>query len=206
MTSPLASVDDLAAWLRRPLIGSDATSAELMLEVVSELARNEARQTFDLVTDDEVRLTGGRRTLLLPERPVVSVSSVAGLYYATTADPFYYDIPDAAALYGPLAPGLWVLDAQGQLLLPQGSIWPPVVQVTYTHGYATVPNDVRAVVLSAVARRWINPLGASRTSEGGITVQFPDARSGPTAGTIGGIMLNADERRILSKYRRQVVG
>lgn len=206
MTSSLASVDELAAWLRRPLSADDDASAQLMLDVASDLVRNEARQTFDLVTDDQVKLTGGRRTLLLPERPVVSVSSVAGLYYATTADPFYYDIPDAAALYGPLAPGLWVLDAQGQLLLPRGSIWPPVVQVTYTHGYTETPRDVKAVVLSAVARRWINPLGASRTSEGGITVQFPDARSGPTAGTIGGIMLNADERRILSKYRRSVVG
>lgn len=195
---PLASLSDLSAYVQDEV---DAATGLLLLDLASQVVRTETQQMITSVADDKVRLEGGRQLLFLPERPVRSVSAVSGLYYATTADPFYYDIPDAAALYGPLPPGIWVLDAQSHLRLPTGSLWPPVVEVTYTHGYDTVPRDLQAVCLEAAKRQLMNPSGYEQYTVGGVRAQFPGVRSGPTAGTVGGLMLTVNELRICSRYR-----
>ncbi len=194
MTLPLlASVAELAAFLRTD-IPDDDPSAVLALQLASQIVRNEARQMLTLVTDETIKIEGGHPFLYLPERPVLSVKDIAGLFYATTADPFYYEIADAAALFGPLPPGIWVLDAQHRLRLPVGSIWPPVVQLTYTHGYGVIPDDIKAVVLAAAGRRWVNPTGFERESIGAYSYAF-------ASGGGSGLVLGVDERRILSRYR-----
>lgn len=195
---PLASLEDLSAYAQDDV---DPITGRLLLDLASQVVRTETQQMITSVVDDKVRLEGGRQLLVLPERPVKSVSAVAGLYYATTADPFYYDIPDAAALFGPLPPGIWVLDGQGHLRLPAGSLWPPVVEVTYSHGYDTVPRDLQAVCLEAAKRQWVNPQGYEQSTIGGIRAQFPGVRSGPAAGTVGGLMLTVNELRICRRYR-----
>lgn len=75
------------------------------------------------------------------------------------------------------------------------------VTVTYTGGYATAPDEIRAVVLSAAARQYLNPLGVMQARAGGLDVQYPNARSGPKSGTVGGLMLSDDEERICGRYR-----
>ncbi len=196
--APLATLQELIDYAQDDV---NPTTGTLLLALASQVVRTETQQMITAVTDDTVRLEGGRELLFLPERPIKSVSAVSGLYYATTADPFYYDIPDAAALFGPLPPGIWVLDAQSHLRLPVGSLWPPVVEVTYSHGYDAVPADLKAVCLESAKRQWINPGGYEQFTTGGIRAQFPGVRSGPTAGTVGGLMLTVNELRICRRYR-----
>lgn len=200
---PLASLSDLSAYVQDAV---DPTTGSLLLSLASSVVRAQTRQFLSPVVGDKIRLQGGRQHLVLPERPVKAVTAVSGLYYATTADPFYYDIPDAAALYGPLPPGIWVLDALGRVLLPRGSLWPPVVEVTYSHGFDTIPDDLRAVTLEAAKRQLINPEGYESFGTGGVSARFPGVRSGPTAGTVGGIMLTANEMRVCARYRRETFG
>jgi hypothetical protein len=157
----------------------------------SALVRTATAQTLSLVTDDTVQIRGGAPKLLLPEYPVVSVKSVAGKYYSTTTDPFFYEIYDTAALYGPIPAGVWVQDASGRLLLPVGSNWPPVVQITYTHGYTTIPDDLQMVTTSVAARMLDNPMGDRNTATGGVSQGLA-----PTA-------LTAMEQMVVRRYRRK---
>lgn len=75
------------------------------------------------------------------------------------------------------------------------------ITVTYTGGYDAAPAEIQAVVLSAAARQYANPQGLMEAVVGGIRVQYPNARSGPKAGTVGGLMLSDDEMRVCSPYR-----
>jgi len=180
--SPLVSAQDLTDY-------SNSLQSQAVA-FASAMVRNATAQTLSLVIDDTVTLRGGKSKLLLPEFPVVSVKNVTGKYYATTADPFYYEIYDVAALYGPIPAGVWVQDADGRLLLPVGAMWPPVVTLTYTHGYATVPDDLKMVVTAVAARMLDNPLGDQSKATGGVSVGLA-----PTD-------LTMYESMIVSRYRR----
>jgi len=180
--SPLVSGQDLTDYSA----GFEAQA----IAFASALVRNATGQTLSLVTDDTVTLRGGKSKLLLPEFPVVSVKNVTGKYYATTADPFYYEIYDVAALYGPIPAGVWVQDADGRLLLPVGASWPPVVTLTYTHGYETVPDDLKMVVTAVASRMLDNPLADQTKTTGGVSTGLA-----PTD-------LTMYESMIVSRYRR----
>ncbi len=187
MLSPLVSADDLATYADVDPLSAKTGQA---VRFASSMVRIAAGQTLSYVANDAVTLTGGHPKLLLPEYPVVGVSAVAGKYYATTADPFYYEIYDAAALYGPIPAGVWVQDAQGRLLLPKGACWPPVVTVTYSHGYTVIPDDLQMVVVGLAARMLDNPLADQGKTTGGVSNSIA-----PTDMTIL-------EDMVIARYRR----
>lgn len=67
------------------------------------------------------------------------------------------------------------------------------VYVTYTHGYATVPADVRAIVLTLAGRVLTNPSDLRQESVGSVSVTY-------AAETIGA-SLAPIERDQLARYR-----
>jgi hypothetical protein len=73
------------------------------------------------------------------------------------------------------------------------------VEVTYTHGYETVPADVKAVGLAVAARNYQNPNGVRSETIG--------AYSYTNAGTdddVAGAGLLASERAVLNRYLKPV--
>ncbi|WP_369190161.1 hypothetical protein [Streptomyces sp. R08] len=69
------------------------------------------------------------------------------------------------------------------------------VRVTYTHGYAETPGDVKAVVLSAATRVLTNPLDIRQEAAGSMSVTY-------AAETIGASLSPAD-KDLLRDYRRR---
>lgn len=156
----------------------DGPRGTLLLDQASAVIRTYCRQTFDLVPDDVVPLRGtwsGR--LVLPERPVVSVASVA-IDGADIADGYtrVRDVLYRTSWSGPKA----------------------VVTVTYTHGFAAdapAMETLKGVCLSVAARAAANPQSMAQESIG--------SWSGSFVNGVGGFGLTAAEQAILDRFRHE---
>lgn len=148
----LATPEELSLFLGGQQV--DPERAELLLDIASDAVRRACAQTFDLVTDDVATLRGTWAGVLrLPERPVVSVAEV-------------------------LLDGVEVTDYDlvgDELHRTPGLGWggsAVTIQVTYTHGFAEVPADLRGWVLTVAARGITNPTGVTQESIDGYAVSY----------------------------------
>ena len=171
-----ATSQDLATFTGDNSLDSD--SGQLIIDMASAIIRNYCRQTFDLIEDDEVELRGTRRRrLLLPERPVVSVSSV-------TVD------GDPVESFRKVRDGLWRTQGWG------GE--DRLVEVVYTHGFAE--NDpawdvLTGVCLQVSARAAANPQHFQSVNVDGVGSVFG---MGPSHTNLG---LTAAEQATLDRFR-----
>lgn len=166
---PLATTTDLAGWMQVDA-GTLPAGAGAVLDRVSAIVRSEARMTFarSQTTLQRMPVEGVVR---LPLRPVVSVDAVT-----REGAPLAYD---------------W--DAEAERLRVSGCA---AVSVTFTHGYAQVPGDVVAVVLTAAARVLNNPEDLRQETVGSLSRTY-------AAETIGA-SLSAADKDLLARYRRRV--
>lgn len=168
-----ASADELAAFLRVPAFDAPGiVAANLCLAGASAAIQRYTGQQIELVTDDVQKLQGTwSKELELPQWPVVSVS-------------------DVRINSGVVAPGTWFLTSNGRLYrgyLPifngpddwGGDLFltswlGPIstVQVTYTHGWETIPDDVKLVTLRVAARAMGNPTAATQEHIGAYSVSY----------------------------------
>ena len=192
----LATPRDLQDRLGRPLTDAEAARAQALLTDASAMVRAYTGQTFTLATGAQV-LRAQAGIVRLPQRPVIAVSSVV----ATGGS----DVPDLPVVG-------WVFDGIDQVQLGDGgcvinlpeSWWdddgfPDTYRITYSHGYATSPADVVAVVCAMVLRTLTAP-----TTQGGITSETIGSYSYSlkTADTGIAVSLGQPERQALARYRR----
>lgn len=188
-----ATAEQLRIWLGLSTI--DTTRADELLEKLTGAAKRVAKQQLEAVTDDSIELQGTwDKVLRLPQRPVTAVSAVAIDGAALTVD---VDFTWTRA-------GKLVRASRPATLLPRmaNGYWGgehAVVTVTYSHGYATIPDDVVGVVLASAARAYTNPAGAMSHSAGGA------AQTHGGAGTFerGGIGFTPSEKELLRNYGRR---
>lgn len=166
----LATVAEPAAWMQQDP-AELPESALLVLDTASAIVRAEARQSFTRGTSSAT-LYPREGWAVLPQRPVVSVQGV------TVAG-------------SPLAPDRWQLVRDRERVSDDQA-----VTVTYTHGYAAVPGDVLALVLTLAGRVLINTSDLRQESVGSVSVTY-------SAETIGASLAPAD-RDLLARYRRRV--
>lgn len=177
----LASVADLAIYLDREFEPADP-AALLALAFATATIQAETRQTLFFVENDTVTLPGGGSRLLLPERPVVGTPTVSGV-----ASSLWRYAGGGVLEYGAPFPSN-ADDYTGR--------WPAQVQVTYSHGFAVIPDDLRAACCLLAS-------GVLSRSDDGRTVQSE---------TVGAYSVTfartseADDRAAvsstLSRYRR----
>ncbi|AUG87273.1 head-tail adaptor [Streptomyces phage Rowa] len=167
---PLATVDDLAGWMQVDP-GTLPASAASTLDMVSAIIRKEARNTFQRRTTT-LRRTPVDGVIRLPLRPIVSV--------------------DAVTRDGVPVDHVW--DDETERLAVTGCT---PVSVTFTHGYASVPGDVKAVALTAAQRVLSNPNDLRQETVGAVSVTY-------AAETIGASLSQAD-KDLLADYRRRAV-
>lgn len=194
----LADLTDLAAYLGRTLTATEETQATLLLQASARSIRRFTRQTITRVDSDAVVLQGNwGSVLVLPERPVVSISSVAINGTSLTVNEGYtWDGGDK--LY------------RGRRTINTGTDptepWPyrhelywggpsAQVAVTYSHGWVDVPEDIRAISCAMVARAMSTPAGVKSETTGPFSVSY-------TAGADSAITMTRDERRALRDLRR----
>lgn len=181
----LATPAELRLWLGLPADATDElpdAAASLLIAGVSKQVLTYTRRSAFTSTTETVRVAGtGSGTLILPGWPVTDVTAVV-------------EDPDGTAPGDLLAYVDWSED--GVLTLFSGGRWVArrrFYEVTFTHGFAEVPEDVRNLVLRVAARAFSNPEGLATEGIGGYNAgfAFDDTRL-PT--------LSAPDRRELDGY------
>ncbi|MEW2415292.1 hypothetical protein AB0953_16475 [Streptomyces sp. NPDC046866] len=178
-----ATAAELAAAIQQPDL--DATTADLALASASAVIRAWTRQTISRVTDDVVTLRAiDRCELVLPQRPVVSVSQVR---------------VNSLVLSDWVRSGDRLLRTGGWTHLPGTTTYPDpgLVEVTYTHGWDEIPDEVRAVCLDLAAMTVTNPGGLRE-------VAIDDYRRVFASETLGAGTLSEAHKAMLGGYRRRI--
>lgn len=140
----MIAISDLEAFLQQDL--SDyQVEAQAACDQAGAVVEDYCKRSFAQVEDDE-RTMRWRPSIVLPDPPVTSITSVT--------------VDGEASEYD--------LDASGRL-------WPSKIgdQITivYTHGYATIPDTVRLVALRLAGRIFKNPNGRVSYSVDGQSIQ-----------------------------------
>jgi hypothetical protein len=175
----LATVQEFANHMQTTVTNSAAKSA---LDIATAQIQGACGQQFVYVVDDDVTLPGGTEKLVLPGAPVISISSVTTWDYTDLVG-----IPQAVD-------GAWIRSGatliwRGGLsrlnsspALPYfGNVWPYYVRVVYTHGYATIPDDVKGCCLLLAAEIYTSPSGAHYESIDDFAWRRGDADKTPGA-------------------------
>lgn len=132
----LASPAELSVWLQREV---DQASAAQALNAASAAIRGACGWSITEETVTGLVVDGYRCEVFLPTRRLTAVSAVTD--YETV-----------------LAPSAYEWASHGRLRKASGT-WGKTVTVSFTHGYAAVPDAVRAACLSVAARAVENPQG-----------------------------------------------
>jgi hypothetical protein len=169
--APLASAAQLASRLQQTLVSPSDVDA---VTHGSGLVRAIARQQFDFVFQETVVLKGGERVLTLPQRPLVvdagpNLLTVVELGEFGSPDFTMVENRDYRRVGNELTRGWpWWWNNQSRLMgyprtRPLG-VWAPRVQVIYSHGYTTIPDDVVSIVLDVASVLYDNPTGLRSVS------------------------------------------
>lgn len=168
-----ATTDNLGDVLGVEIDPEDA-QAIAALDAATAMIQALTNQTLEQVEDDVLVLDGsGTRALLLPEFPVTEVSSVELDGVALAASEYQ-----------------WSADGY---LRRAGSVWPADlrnIEVTYTHGYATLPTLIVSMTAKLAARLYQVPASVRQETIGSYSTSYVS----PT--------LQADELALLDRYRR----
>lgn len=195
-----ALLADIEAFLQLPITTAvQIASAEMALKDATAAIRNYCRQHLERVNGETVTLDspGGVR-LFLPELPVLSVSSVVEDGETLVVDDDYK------------------LGQHG-ILHRIGSKWMAgiqIVEITYSHGYIIIPDDIVAVCVRAASRAYQAGLkaadsagipGIASKSLGDFSVSFQSEGGGGIGeGVLGASaarLLLLSEKDILNAYR-----
>jgi hypothetical protein len=186
---PFINIDDLYAYLRLPALGVNETDdlSTIALDSACYTIRGFLHQTINLVTDDTIAIDAdGSARIMLPEAPVVSVSSVGTLSTYTDFTVTAYDTTQ------------YLVDYDKGAIEFRGAYFPNrvgAVQVTYTHGWEVIPTDIRIVALTLAARIYDQGLAKAETIGNTRLVYSHDESLG----------LSPREKDMLVKYRRSGV-
>ncbi|MFD5675612.1 hypothetical protein [Streptomyces sp. NPDC127040] len=178
-----ATAADLAAVTQRSDL--DEAAADLALASASAVIRRWTRQQITLVEGDVATLRVLHESdIVLPQRPVVSVDQVR---------------VSSLVLQDWVLSGDRLLRAGGWRRLPGTTTYPDpgLVEVTYTHGYSEIPDEIRAVCLDLASMSMTNPGGLRE-------VAIDDYRRVFASETLGSGVLSAAHREMLGDYRRRI--
>ena len=179
-----------------PVVALDA------LDQASQMVRSIARQTISFVSQETVILGGGERVLTLPERPLV-VDAGNPLTVVEKGVFGGVDVPmvesrDYLRLGNELTRGYpwwWTTRLMGWPFRRPLGVWTLQVQVTYSHGYTIVPDDIISLVLDIAQMLYTNPTMRHSITVGGYSETWAAATLGKF--TVDGIKnaLKATGRR-----------
>lgn len=189
-------IDDITRVLNRELVGGEAAQVQSLIELATGAIQGWTRQTIELVTSTAQLAGTWSPDLVLPERPVVAVTSVAVNGTALDAAGWTWNNRQLLRRGGPLAFDQSAGDVEGPDCC-DGLHWlgpATTVEVTYDHGFAAIPGDVKSVCAAMVIRAFVNPDGAESESIGAYSVSHGAAHAAAA--------LTDDDKSRLRRYRR----
>jgi hypothetical protein len=168
-----ATASELASYLQQDV---DTSTATLTLQVVSELFAKRAHTRFESTATTYKAAGVNAFEIVLPFQPLIAVQAVRIRSVAVTD-------------YTVIGPSVY-------RRLGFGSWWtfpPDLVEIDYTHGYTTVPDDVKGAVLESAAGAYMNP-DVSTTSE---SIDDYTVRSSANG---GGVQLSTSAQMLADYY------
>ena len=191
------TIANVAAFLQVAIAEDHEPYAEQAIRAATAAIQSYCEQRIERVEDDEIWLDGyGGSILFLPELPVVAVSQVVeGGVTLTASD---YTLGQHGMLHR--ARGPWSRGVQN-------------IRVTYTHGYAPIPDQIVSICTRAAAREYQAGLraaemggvaGVQATSLGDYAVQYGGEQSAYREGQMGASgapILLRSEKEALARYR-----
>jgi hypothetical protein len=152
-------VTNLASSTDLIVDGYDSDAIDKALSWATSVIEGYCNRTFGLVTGDVAILNPARGSAMLPNYPVVNITSVEGylpdpngqgMTWVTLTN--YWSVPDTGELYDTTGlPGTtWGM----------GASWPWMrgsLRVTYDHGYDPIPSDLRDVCARLAVQYLENP-------------------------------------------------
>lgn len=191
------SIDDINTFLGTTILPDDA-QALLAIDEATAVIQNYCNQKIEQVSDDTIQLDGtGSTKLFLPELPVVSISSVEA--DGVLLDPTYYALAENGVLWRKY--GVWTVGARN-------------ISITYTHGYVSIPEDVKGVCYRSASRLYQARLKAAKVdfvgdvksvSVGDYSISFGGGGLGAAGESQGDVSaartLLMSEKDILNRYR-----
>lgn len=173
----LITVEELEAFMGRDFTETEESQAEVIIDLVSSVIETETGCSFVLKQDDMIRVQAdGYGIIELGSPPVHDVVELVDIKTGEELTGWTWD--GFVAVVG--------LDPEKSVLL------------TYSHGYDSVPGDIKAVAMGACSRVMYNPSGLRQETVGAISVTYPGI--GGEAGTINFSNL---EKKVLGKYGNQ---
>lgn len=174
-------------------------------EYASDVVRGYTGQQFDYVANDVVTLDPrADGTAQLPEMPVTAVSLVSAYMPDYTGNFTWQTLTQ----YGWVARGLLYNTAPVQpFIMPSNGFglyyptWPQLpgsLQVTYSHGYQTIPADIQAVVTRIAQQIQANPYFMASRKVGEISYSFGNAPQGKSGALV---TLRDTDCAILDRYK-----
>jgi hypothetical protein len=184
-----ASVSELELHLGRTFDGAEFAAAEQSLELATAIIQAfTGQQMFPgssvetIHSPQNFSTTGG--VVVLKQRPVVDITSVevdgdaagftfdpnSGIVHVSRIDPLTQTFP----------------------------VWPNSIVVSYDHGYAEIPGQVKAVCLDLARQEFDNPSGYASVTIGDFSASYGRSAGGtvPT-----GLMLTDRHERLLAGLR-----
>jgi hypothetical protein len=158
---------------------------------------NRSEDGFDLITGDTVFIDPAPyRSALLPKIPVVDVDSVQGLLPSLTGGGMAFRtltnfafVKDTGLIYDTTGePGV------SSILGPSWPILPGSLQVTYDHGFTTVPQGLINAACRFAQQYLENPALLLQRDVG----SFNERYAGNTGGV--GVVINVLDQRIMDRY------
>lgn len=195
---------DLATRLGLTLTSAEQTRADALLTLASALIQDETDQTIALVANDSLtmRSTYAER-IRLPQRPVVSVSSVTitpqgGTEMLIGDDTYYVEGDELVRASFPIRYQQFFADWTRGWLGPLFTI-----TVVYTHGYAAdaIPAAVKTACLEMVTRVWVNPGSVARETVGDTSTVYDNMRFSPS-----GLFMTDAEKAAVNRSVRRLAG
>jgi hypothetical protein len=195
---PLATAADLQA---AGATGSDP-ALNLALRRASARVRRYTKQDISFVENETITLPGGERVLVVPQYPlvvddahlltVVEVADFSGVEWTAIENRDYSRIGNELTRGYPWqAPNRLMGWPWNRAL----GIWGPKVRLTYSHGYAEVPDDIVDVVLDLATMNLANPENLRQ-------VAIDDYQRTFASETIGSASLTKAHKEALRDYRR----
>lgn len=180
----LATLPDLELMMERTIGDDESRRAQRLLEIASERVRTFTGRRFEQTTETK-RLRVRNSRVRLPQGPVTAVSAVEdtngnALTYTWLAG----QVVDLCA--NPL--NSWEIEP-----FRRGLRW---VDVTYTHGWETIPADIVGIVCEVAAAAFTQPIeatGIQSETLGDYTVTTSTA-------TPSGVRLTQQQRDALAPY------
>ncbi len=194
------AVEDVSALLMLEIDDADeVTACTRAIEEATASIQNYCQQVIEYVSNEKITVDGhGGRKIFLPELPVLSVGAVEedGDLLTVNTD---YKLGENGILHR--LNGYWQAGVQNY-------------EITYTHGLATIPDDLLGVCVRAASR--IYQAGLRAKSQNGIigvaNMALGDYQVGYASEAGGGVsegvmgvsaarMLLLSEKDILNRYR-----